>query len=431
MDKKSYMWDASGQLGQALLTTLAGQLTYFYTEKVSLSAAVVATILAVTKLISSFFDLAMGRLMDLRKGTGEKKYAIWLSRMAVPFAVCTVMLFCVPHGSGAVSNGYVFLTNLLVAVIGSAIAVPYAALQIVETGKTQERSKIGIFRGLASYAGGILITLTVIPVTNMIGGNQKSWVIFAVVDSIIAACFLIVCGSRVTEPGEEAAHEKTSQGRFTQQFKALSRNRYWWTTLIVGIVSQLLYGVNAVSTAYYCKWIFGNDNLMAVIGGFGVLGTAIGFAIINPCVKRLGATKTMRLFLFIGAVSCALRILAPYNLVWNTAMMSIANISLIAMSCLNGVFTGMAFDYNETLSGDKMVSFSQSLISMGNKIGAVVGGSVTGWVLGMTGYSSAMTSLTDTVAQGIFSISIYIPMGSFFLMFILMLTYNLENRQQK
>ena len=430
MNKRDYLWDAAGQLGQTLMTTLVGQLTYFYTEKIGLAAAAAASILAITKLISAAFDLFMGRIIETGRRTARGKFTPWLARMAVPAAAATVLLFLVPNITTGARLTYVFCTNLIFVILTTAISVPYASLQVVRTDKTEERSRIGIFRGVAAYAGGILITLAVIPLTNRMGGDQRAWVVFAVFTGLLGACALLLCWKHSRETKNETAPDAATQGktRLVGQLRQLMNNRHWLKIFSVNILSQLIYGVNAVSTTYYCKWIFGNDNLMTVIGAFGVLGTVLGFVLIDPCVKRLGATKTMRLFLLLGGVASALRILAPYQLVWNTLLMSVANISMITLSCLMGVFTAMTVDYNEVLCGDKMIAFTQSVGSMGSKVGATIGGSLTGWVLGAVGYSSSMSALTATVSQGIFAISIYIPMAVYLIMYLIMLSFRLEKK---
>ena len=52
-----YLGDGIGQLPLNIMSSLVGQLTYFYTEKVGLAAGMVATMLLIAKIFDAFSDL--------------------------------------------------------------------------------------------------------------------------------------------------------------------------------------------------------------------------------------------------------------------------------------------------------------------------------------------------------------------------------------
>ena len=67
MHTSDYILDASGQVGMGIFTFLAGQLTYFYTDKVGITAGTVASILLIVKIIDAFSDIIMGKIFDTTK----------------------------------------------------------------------------------------------------------------------------------------------------------------------------------------------------------------------------------------------------------------------------------------------------------------------------------------------------------------------------
>ena len=67
-----YLGDGIGQLPLNIMSSLVGQLTYFYTEKVGLAAGMVATMLLIAKIFDAFSDLAMGKIMDAGKSPKGK-----------------------------------------------------------------------------------------------------------------------------------------------------------------------------------------------------------------------------------------------------------------------------------------------------------------------------------------------------------------------
>lgn len=95
-----YLGDGIGQLPLNIMSSLVGQLTYFYTEKVGLAAGMVATMLLIAKIFDAFSDLAMGKIMDAGKSP-KGKCRPWFSRMAIPAFVSIILLFTVPKNIGS------------------------------------------------------------------------------------------------------------------------------------------------------------------------------------------------------------------------------------------------------------------------------------------------------------------------------------------
>ena len=122
---------------------MVGQLTYFYTDKAGLAAGMVATVFMITKIIDAFTDIIMGNIIDHTK-PGKERYRPWILRMSIPAAVLMLMLFTVPKTGAGMQIAYMLITNLLMtSVIYTAIAIPYASLQVVRTNSSEERGKMG------------------------------------------------------------------------------------------------------------------------------------------------------------------------------------------------------------------------------------------------------------------------------------------------
>ena len=90
--------------------------------------------------------------------------------------------------------------------------------------------------------------------------------------------------------------------------KKLFGNKYWVLALVMGLASQVTYGLANSSGTYYCKWIYGDDNLVAILGAVGMIPTILGFAAVGPMNKKLGVVKTLRVCFFMGTVATALRL---------------------------------------------------------------------------------------------------------------------------
>lgn len=433
-----YFADSLGQFALNSITGLAAQLTYFYTDKVGMAAGAVATIFFICRIFDAFTDVIMGNIVD-HTAPGKEKYRPWILKMIIPAAVIMVLQFTMPaSASDPVKMVYLFVTNfLLTAIIYTAIAIPYTALQVVRTNSQEERGKMGIWRSGAGYISGMIIAIGVIPITNMLGGDQAAWIKFSIVFALLLVLAFLICWKRAKECAVDASGEdvKTTEEQdyeeavpFGEALKNLFRNKYWVMTSLLGIMAALTYGINGASGAYYCKLIYGDDNLVGILGAIGLIPTIVGFASVGFMIKKLGVTKTLRVSFFIGMAATAVRVFNPTHFAFNTVMGCFASFATIPMMCLLGVLTAMAIDYNEYKYGKRMVATSQASSSFAGKIGSGVGGSIIGWCLAAAHYDGMSEVVTPAVQQAVFTFGIYIPFLLFVVMFIISLRFDLESK---
>lgn len=430
-----YFGDSLGQFALNAMSGLVGQLTYFYTDKVGMAAGAIATIFFICKIIDAFTDVIMGNIVD-HTAPGKEKYRPWLLKMAIPAAIIIVMLFTVPTSfSDTGKLIYMGVTNLLLtAVVYTAIAIPFTSLMVVRTNSQEERGIMGIWRAAAGYVSGMIIAIAIIPITNALGGNQAAWIKFGVGFALVVLFALLICYKKAKESAVETGAEVTETADVTREeavpfWSAISNlfhNKYWVMILVMGVMTNLSYGISGASGIYYCKWIYGDDNLIAILGAIGLIPTLVGFILVGPMIKKLGVTKTLKVSIFIGMVTTALRIFNPVNFAFNTAMSCFATFANIPMMCLGGVLTAMAIDYNEYKYGKRMVATSQAASGFGGKIGAGIGASIIGWCLAIANYDGFAEVATPAVRQAIYTFGIYIPLMLFIVMFILLLKFDLE-----
>lgn len=433
---KDYFGDSLGMFALNAISGLVGQLTYFYTDKVGLAAGAVATVFMVCKIIDAFTDLIMGNIVDHTK-PGKEKYRPWLVKAGIPAGILLALMFTVPKAGQGIQVAYMLITNiLLTAVLYTAVCIPYGSLLVVRTNSQEERGNMGTWRAAAGYVSGMVIAISVIPVTNMLGGTQSAWVKAGIVFGLLVILAFLVCYavSRETasESGsdavavESAGQDEEEMVAFTDAVAKLFHNKYWVIILVVNFLSQVIYGLSSSSGTYYCKWIYGNDNLVGILGAVGMIPTLLGFIITPIMVKKLGVVKTLKVSFGVGIVANALRIINPYHFVFNTAMGCANTFATIPMMCLLGVMTSMSIDFNEYKYGVKMVASSNSAASFGCKIGSGIGASLVGWCLAIAGYDATLSAATMATKQAIFTFSIYVPLVMFLAMFIMTSRFDLE-----
>lgn len=420
-----YLADGLGQLGLNIISGLIGQLTYFYTDKVGLAAGAVATMLLIAKVIDAFTDLIMGKIMDNGKSP-KGKCRPWFLRMAIPAMVLIPALFMVPAGLGTTGKlGFVLLTNVLLsAVVFTAVAIPYGSIMALRTKSQEERSKMGIFRAALGYVSGMVIAIMVIPLSNMLGGDQQAWVKLAIILGVIAGLsfWILYLKSRETSnkneivsSDEDAMEENVP---FMEGVKILFSNKYWVYMLMISLLSQLSFGLSGATGAYYAKWILGDDNLVAVLGGAGLIPTFAGFLLVGPMVKKLGVTKTVYVSMGIAILGTAIRAFAPGSFMLTITVGLLPTFGMIPIMALAGVMTNNCVDYNEWKTGKRLLGMTNSVSGFGGKVGVGLGGSLTGWVLALGAYNAALAVQPASAINAIYAISVYIPLILYIIIFI-------------
>ena len=426
-----YLGDGLGQLPLNVMANLVGQLTYFYTEKVGLAAGMVATMLLAAKFADAFSDLVMGKIMDM--GNSPKgKCRPWFLRMAIPAAVIIIMLFTVPKNApGGLQMGYVLITNILLsAVVYTAVAIPYGAIMAIRTESVEERGRMGIVRTIFGYVIGMVIAILLIPITNMLGGDQGAWIKVSVVFAVLSAASLFILYKTSRETSKTAAEEEPQDTEekvpFAEAIRMLFQNKYWVIMLLVNLLVNISYGLSTGGGTYFAKYILGNDNLVALLGAVGLLPTFIGFILVGPMTKKLGMAGACKVSALIGAVAMVVRAFTPYSIVTTVGCGLFSSFATIPMMCLTAPMVNNCVEYNDWKYGKRMVGMTNSASSFGGKIGSGIGGSLIGWLLALAGYNAAAASQPGSVNIAIFAFAIYIPLGLFVIMAVLFHKYDLE-----
>ena len=427
-----YMADAGGQFTLNAISGLVGAITYFYTDKVGVAALTAANVLLVAKIIDAFTDLIMGKIMDNGKSP-KGKCRPWFLRMAIPTFVAIVALFTVPKGmSNAGQFVYLLGTNVFAsAVVYTAISIPYISLLVMRTKSLEERNKMGIFRAAFGYIIGMIIAIALVPITNALGPNgvadQAAYIKFAVVVALIAMGLMFLLYRKSEE--KAAAEEKPDDGLpFFKALGMLFKNKYWVQLLILGLFTAITYALTSASGTYYAKWILGNDNLVALLGGVGLIPTFLGFALVGPMTKKWGIRKTLLICFVLGIAGSVVRVFFPSSLIVLLTAGMLPTFALIPMMCLQSPMNSLAVDYNDYLFENKIIGMSASASSFGGKIASGIGGSLIGWILAAANYDPSVAEVTTPVRYGIYTFSIYLPLAMLVVMFLLVYRFDIESK---
>ena len=437
MRGKDYAADLGGQLALGLMGNIVGQLTYFYTDKVGLAVGSVGIVMAIAKVLDAFTDVIFGNVIDHSKG-GNRKYYQWMLRMAIPAAAIMVMMFTVPIQAGQTpALIYALITNiLLTAVIYTMIATPFSAVMVVRTNSQSERGSMGIFRAVGNYGAGMIVAIATIPVTNMLGGTQSAWIKYGVILGAAVLLLFLICYNNgrkavfASDMGEEIKEEAAEEEAvpFKEAMGMLFRNKYWVIVLLFNLITNITNAIVSSGGTYYCKWIFGNDSLVALLGAAGMLATVVGFALSKPIIAKLGVTKTIYVGLLGAAIPAAVRCFIPTNFIVYMVTGLIGSFVQIPLMCLYGVLLAMAVDYNEWKYDKTLVATSSGAIGFGSKVGGGLGSLLLSLFLVLGSYDATVAEATTSMRYSIYGFSNYLPVVINLLMFLIFTRFDLEKK---
>ena len=397
---------------------------FFYTDVVGLNAALVGTLLLVTRVWDSVNDPIMGAICD-RTQSRWGKFRPYLLYAAVPFAIIGTLTFTTPDLGPTGKLVYAYISYGIMMMVYTAINVPYAALMGVMTDNASDRTALASWRFIGAYSGGMLVTATagtLIEYFGQGGGGEARGYQVAVGIYAVIACALFILTFAGTKERLQPASVPSS--RLRDDLRDLLTNGPW-LLMLGACVSILLFNTMRDATIlYYFKyyigsrtvWYFGDvsDTALSAVFMSTLLGANIvGVALATPIANRVGKRSTLMLS---GVVTAALSVLFYF--------LPPAQLVLIfSLNILIGIAGGVVFpliwamyadvaDYSEWRSGRRATGLVFSSSSMSQKVGWTFGSALTGWLLAWYGFEANVPQ-TDFALSGIrLLISVFAAVGA-------------------
>lgn len=430
MERKHFLGDGIGQFALNCFTGLAAQLTYFYTNQIGLAAAVVSSMLFVSGLIDAMTDLFAGRLID-RTNSKYGKAKPWMLWLSIPTVIVLVGMFSVPSGmSSSFQRSFLLVSHVLaIGVVYTILNIAYNTLLVTRTRSSQERSSMGIYRAISGYISGMVIAIALIPLTNLLGGDQRAWMIVTGTLAILAGFSLVITFLTANENNSQATitENRDEDIPVKETLKMLFKNKNWLIVSLVMLVMQIQWNLATATGVFYAEYVLGDPNLVGIMGAAGLIPTVLGFIFAPIMIKKWGAYTTIRTSLIVSIISISIRVFMPASFIAAIVFGSLGSFSQIPYMMANPVLSSNTFEWNEWKYGYRLIGIGQSAGSFAAKMGTVLGTSLVGWVLAIGGFDATLGLNQGTGAiYAIYAISIYIPLIINIMSFILFSKYDLH-----
>lgn len=418
-------------------------LTVYFTNVAFLDAAIISTIIAVSKFFDGFACLIVGHMVDNTKSKWGKAKP-WLVRMCIPFAISTVLLFYVPSSLPvAMKYVYVFVVyNLANTVCLTAIQVPYFSLLSLLTRDSYERGFLGnlqqIFQTLGNVFVNSIFTYLLVKFSNNASNymTQRSFTLAVAVITILMLVTILITvvttKERVgTTDDVVNSHEKQEKVETKLVIKSLLTNKYWVMMFFAMLAIFFVIIFYSIGGVYYAIYILGD------MGEIGWMNNAISIAqfaimFVTPFfMKRFGK----RAIYTVGMLCLTLGFLGFGFVESSVPMMIFFNaLKGIGLGMSGGMAMGMVADsilYGQLKTGVDAVGLGNAGASAAQKIGLGLGQAIFGLVLSGAGFDAsldakgiAQPAAVETAIRMMYN---YVPMIMCAVIFVMMLVFfNLE-----
>lgn len=398
-----------GDMSSSMFWKLFGAyLMIFYTDVFGISAAVVGTMFAITRVWDSFFDPIVGVMAD-RTTSRWGHFRPYLLYLALPFGLIGILTFLTPPFGETGKIVYAFITYALMMMVYSAINVPYASLLGVMSPNPADRNTLATYRMTFAYLGSFVALLLFMPLVNAFGGGdnngaihgwltapQFGWLMAVGVIAVVCIVLFLDCFVLTKERVKPVRQEKTS---LRMDLCDLLHNRPWWILLGAGVASLVFNSIRDGATVYYFKY-YVDETTMGSISFLGLpfvlsglylaVGQAaniVGVILAAPISNRIGKRRT-----FMLAMASALSIVFFWLDKDQLALIFLlqALISICAGSIFPLLWSMYAdcADYSELKTGNRATGLIFSSSSMSQKFGWAFGTAITGWMLAQFGFQA-------------------------------------------
>lgn len=406
-------------------------LTLFYTDYCGISVVTVGLVMLISRIFDGSSDVIMGIIVSKTKSKWGKARP-WILWMSVPYVLCAVAMFCVPHSSTTVQFWYIFATyNLCTTVCYTAINVPYGTLSTMMTRSSHERDLLSVVRMALSPIGKIIAVTFTMPVVKLFGDDQAAWIKTMSIWCAIALVLLVICFVRCKETVNfESTAQEQPKVPVSRAIKALLGNPYFWATLILWTVTCVHTTIIGTDLPYYCKYVLGNDEwYYSVIYTSEIVALIIG-ALLCPMLLQKFNKRNLSL------AGCIVVVIAHALIMVNPMSFRVDSgkdhhpLARISSADLSGIgMMGDVVEYGQWKSHLRQESLIFGGGSLGFKIGTGITSAVMTAMLEGAGFLSSVTggAMQPTSAQQMISSIFKIgPILVWIVAIIVLLFYKLD-----
>lgn len=451
-DKFGYMFGDFGNDFTFILSTSI--LMKFYTDVMGVSAGVVGTLMMLARFVDAFTDVAMGRICDHSKTTAAGKFKPWILRMCIPVAIASFLMYApglapdmVAGWSAGTRTIYLCITYILWgSFCYTGINIPYGSMASAVSPEPGDRQSLSTFRTMGGMCAGMFIgiglpiiaydkvTLASGATQDVINGQKVAMA--AGLFSVLAIVCYLLCYKLVTERVRvEASQEQAKGPSVGEMLKSAVKNRALISIIAASIVMLLAQLTMQNMAAYLYPDYYNAAAMQSMSSMIMMAGMLIAGVFAKPLASKFGKAEVSVVSnLFAGIVCVILWVMKPASVWVFIGMQGLCWLGLGMFSMVSWALITDVIDYSELKNGIREDGSIYALYSFARKLGQALAAGLSGWLLSAIGYNQNAlaegVAQTDSVKDGIFTISTLVPaLGFVLLALVLWFWYPLHKKQ--
>lgn len=436
-DKIGYML---GDFGNDFTFIFASAfLMIFYTKVLGLSGALVGAIFLVSRVIDSFADFGMGRLVDTLKPKKDGRFRPWIRRMCIPVVITSIIMYMhfIQDWSYTGKATYAFITYLVWGVCYSAINIPYGSMAAVLSNDAGDRASLSTYRSIGATLANLVISVAtpLFIYTTDAEGNQvlisQNFMILAIVYGALAVICYILCYNFSTERIQVTAAPVEKKGDGSNIIKSLVSNRALLAIIGSALLLLLAMLMSQAMNSYLFMDYFKKAKVLSVLGFVNALAVFVVAPFATKLTKRFGKKEVGSIsMLFAGLMYFILYFLKVQSVTTFMILYFIATVGFSLFNVSIWAFITDVIDYQEVKTHKREDGTIYAVYSFSRKFGQALAGGIGGFALTAIGYVSKAPVQTQEVVDKIYKVTTIVPALAYLgVGLILLFAYPLGKKQ--
>ena len=416
----------SRAISQGIGLMVLGYLSIYCTDTLHMPAALVGTLLVVSKLLDGVTDVVAGFIVDrtdTKWGRGRPYewciIGMWLS--------IWLMFTCPPSFSLVAKSAWVLCMYALVNSVFYTFLQANNTVYMCRAFRYQEQyvslSSTGAILSMICVAA---FNIAIPSFVEEYGVSSSGWSLLMACIAIPMALIGIMRFLFIRETVDidvKASDGAAEKVKLSDVKTVLTKNPYIWIVALILFVCNFV--TNMGVNTYYFRYIVHDLGLLGLVSAVQILGIPV-MIFVPAILKRISISKLILIGCILSVIGYGINFIAMDNVALLAAAVVLFGLGSVPISMLINLMIIECADFNEWKGKQRMEGTLSSVTSFATKIGSALGAGVLGILLSASGYIGDADLIPDSAIGMIRHLYSTIPAVLWLLVALSLLLYKLD-----
>ena len=401
-------------------------LLYFYTDVLGISAIAAGGVLLVARIVDAVTDPIMGMIAErTRSRWGRLRPHILFG--AIPLGIVAVLTFSTPDLDEAGKLWWAYLTYISFGIAYTVVSIPYSALTASLTMDHQERTVLSTVRMAFAFAGGLAISVGMLPLVEVLSDNEASgyqWslVLFSVIATGLLWLTVAMTQERVQPPASQNLALKDS-------LKAVFSNPPLLVVIVMFTCGMLSFTVRQTVSLYYFEYNLGRPDLIPLFFLLTMPVMFVGLLFVPKLAAVFGKAGGIAIGAVVTIGGSIGLYFTPYDAItWVFIWSGVMALGGTPIAVLGWAMIPDTVEYAQWKMGLRADGAIFAFASFFQKTAKAIGGVTVAWVLAFAGYAANMEQSQASI-DAIHVLMTLVPMVIMVVLIVAARAYRLDAQE--